>query len=253
MYHPDSIPLSPNPEAPVGIHPSSLHQSGEMFGNYAHPETGGAGIRLSDEYARTLNHAYAASVSFADAQAGKVLDELDRLGLTENTIVVVWGDHGWHLGDHTIWGKHSTFERALRSALIIRTPGMAQPGAATDGIVESLDLYPTLAQLAGIDSLPTGLTGASILPLLQDPQHPGKDGAFGYWHGRRSLRTDRYRITLYGEDTDGPCIELYDHETDPHETHNVAEEQPEVVEALLPRLMSRLTVSTPCSIIYPDK
>ncbi len=234
LYDRAEIGISPNPDAPVGVSASSLHESTEMFGNYGHPvPEGGAGKRIDDEYARTLRHAYFAATSYVDAQVGKVLDELHRLGLADNTIVVVWGDHGWHLGDHTIWGKHSTFERALRSALIIRVPGMSLPGVPTDGLVETVDLYPTLASLAGLTP-PADLTGTSLVPLLEDPEHPGKDGAFGYFANRRTLRTHRYRLTRYDEGD--PRIELFDHLTDPYETTNVAASYPEVVARLLPQL-----------------
>ncbi len=231
LYDPDTIALSPNPDAPAGHNPSSVHDSNEMFGNYGHPvERGGAGRRVDDEYARTLRHAYFAAVSYVDAQVGKVIDELDRLGLTDKTIVVVWGDHGWHLGDHSIWGKHSTFERALRSPLIMRVPGMPAPGIPSDGLVETLDLYPTLAELTGLIE-PDDLTGTSLVPLLEAPDHPGKDGAFGYWNGRRTLRTERYRLTRY--DDGDPRTELFDHRTDPYETINVADAHPDVVAKLL--------------------
>jgi len=205
-----------------------------MFGNYGHPvPKGGAGRRIDDAYARTLRHAYFAATSYVDAQVGKVLDELQRLGLADNTIVIVWGDHGWHLGDHTIWGKHTSFERALRSTLIVRVPGMPAPGIPTDGLVEAIDLYPTLAELAGLTS-PDDLTGTSFVPLLEGPNHPGKDGAFGYWIGRRTLRTARYRLTRYDEGD--PRIGLFDHVTDPYETTNVAAAHPAVVARLLLQL-----------------
>jgi arylsulfatase A-like enzyme len=234
LYDRDSIALSPNPLAPEGINPGSLHGSGEFFNNYgSHPSRGGAGVRIDDDYARTLRHAYYAAVSYTDAQVGKVLDELDRLGLRENTIVIVWGDHGWHLGDHTIWGKHTTFERSLRSPLIVRVPGMTRPGRATSGIVESVDIYPTLAELCRLEP-PAGLSGESFAGHFTDPAHPGKNGAYGYFTGRRTLRTDRFRITEYAERE--PTVELYDHATDPLETINVASRFPEVVERLLPRL-----------------
>ena len=234
LYDPHEIDISPNPEAPAGVSDAGLHESNEMFGSYRHKERGGAGLRISDGHARTLRHAYYASVSYVDAQVGKVLEELELLGLADRTIVVVWGDHGWHLGDHTIWGKHTTFERTLRSVLIVRTPGMPDPGTATDGLVETLDLYPTLADLCGLPA-PSGLTGSSLAPLLEDPARPGKNGAFGYWRNRSTLRTDRYRITKYSGDED-PAVELFDHQKDPLETVNVAAEQPEMVEKLLVQL-----------------
>jgi len=232
LYDDLEMNLSPNPEHPEGVRDVSLHRSSEMFNNYGpHASVGGVGVRIDDAHAHTLRQAYYASVSYVDAQVGKVLDELDALGLSDNTIVVVWGDHGWHLGDHTIWGKHTTFERSLKSVLMIRVPGMKQPGVPAEGIVESLDIYPTLAELAGLQA-PEDLTGASLVPLLEDPSHAGKNTAYGYWRGRRTLRTDRYRIT---EHEDG-AVELFDHENDPYETSNVAEDEAEVVQELLSRL-----------------
>ena len=236
LYDSAAIPLSPNPGAPEGINPASLHPSSEMFGSYAHPQKGGAGIVLADDYARTLRHAYLAAVSYSDAQVGRVLDELDRLGLSENTIVIVWGDHGWHLGDHTIWGKHTTFERALRSPLLVRVPGMRHAGAATNAIVEAVDIYPTLVELAGLPN-PGGLDGQSFVKNLENPALPGKDGAYSRWTGRRTLRTDRYRIVLHEKGE--PRVELFDHATDPYETRNVAAENPAVVARLLKALATR--------------
>ncbi len=234
LYDADAIELSENPDAPTDTHAAAVHDSNEMFGNYGHPvERGAAGERLDDAYARTLRHAYFAAVSYVDAQVGTVIDALERYELAGDTVVVVWGDHGWHLGDHTIWGKHSTFERALRSVLIVRVPEIPDPGTPADGLVESLDLYPTLAEIAGL-SAPAGLDGVSLVPLLDDPHHPGKDGAFGYWQGRRTLRTQRFRLTLYDEGE--PAVELFDHRTDLGETTNVADAYPEVVARLLPQL-----------------
>jgi arylsulfatase A-like enzyme len=106
---------------------------------------------------------------------------------------------------------------------------MSEPGVFADGLVETVDIYPTLAELCGLTP-PDSLSGESIVPLLEDPSHPGKDGAFGYWNGRRTLRTERYRITQY--ESDEPRFELFDHETDPFETVNVAGENPDMVEEL---------------------
>lgn len=234
LYDRSAIALSANPERPEGVADAALHNSGEMFGSYAHPEKGGLGIRIDDEQARTLRHAYFASVSYVDAQVGKVLDELDRLGLREHTIVVVWGDHGWHLGDHTLWGKHAAFERALQSTLIVRAPDMQRPGIPTNSIVESVDLYPTLVDLAEL-APPDSLDGVSLRPLLQNPEATVKEGAYGYWHGRQTLRTDRYRITRFD---DGDVV-LFDHAADPLETRNIAEEEGELVGQLIARLQHR--------------
>ncbi|MCA9075699.1 MAG: sulfatase [Planctomycetaceae bacterium] len=234
LYDPLALPLSPNPDPPVDVDPRSLHRSSELFGNY--------GREVDDpftdiEYHRRLRHAYFACVSYVDTQVGKVLDELDRLGLMENTIVVVWGDHGWHLGDQSIWGKHTTFERALRSTLIVRTPHMSSPGTSTSAIVETVDLYPTLTDLCGIDP-PAGLDGQSLVPVLNDPDRSVGSIAFGFWeNGSRTLRTDRYRLVHLPADGTAPeAFELYDHDVDPLETRNIAAAHPDVVAELATRL-----------------
>jgi len=234
LYDPEKIPASPSPEKPENIAPQSYHRSGEMFGNYRHPDNS----RHDTQHHRRLRHAYCAAVSYADTQVGKVLDAVDDLGLRDNTIIVVWGDHGWHLGDHDIWGKHTLFERALRSALIIRLPQQPQPGVATAGIVETLDLYPTLVDLCGLNAPQNvELGGESLRSLLEDPQQAVKPAARSYWKGGASLRTARYRLTHYPKTKKTAAFtELYDHQNDPEETHNIAGEQPELVERLLEEL-----------------
>jgi iduronate 2-sulfatase len=184
-----------------------------------------------------------ACVSYTDAQIGKVLDELRRLELDQNTAVVLWSDHGWHLGEHGMFGKQTNYEVATRSPLIIRTPGMAQSGAAAGGLAESVDLYPTLTELCGLDN-PAGLTGASLVPALRDPSHPGKDTAYSF-HPRgkivgRTLRTDRYRIVVW-RDSEGQVVqtELYDHRSDPEETVNVAASHSDIVSRLTRQLASQ--------------
>ncbi len=233
LYDPASLPPSPNPEPPVDVDPRSLHRSSEMFGKYKHPV---ADPLTNDEHHRRLRQAYFACVSYVDAQVGKVLNELERLDLADDTIVVVWGDHGWHLGDQTLWGKHTTFERALRSTLIVRTPHMASPGEPTSGIVETVDLYPTLTSLCAIDA-PPDLDGQSFAPLLDDPEATVKSTAFGFWkHDSRTLRTDRYRLVhLPANSNDPESFELYDHVSDPFETRNIAAKHPGVVSQLQSR------------------
>jgi arylsulfatase A-like enzyme len=163
-----------------------------------------------------------------EAQVGRVIAELDRLGLRENTIIVAWGDHGWHLGDQGLWCKHTNFEVAARAALMISAPGMKTAGAKTEALTELVDVYPTLCELAGLPR-PDGLEGASFAPLLADPQRPWKSAAFSQYPRQKeimgySMRTDRYRYTEWRM-RDGSKVvarELYDHETDPHETVNLA-------------------------------
>ncbi len=226
--HPmEGVDLPANPRAPLDTDPSvSLHRSGELRGNY---------VRVGET--RELRRAYRAAVSYADAQVGRVLDALDRSGASNSTVVVVWSDHGWHLGDHGIWGKHTLHERSLRSPLILRVPGMKEPGEATDAIAESVDLYPTLAALCGIDA-PKGLDGRSLVPLLHDPDATWNGRARSFWSKSKgvageSLRTDRWRLTRWTRSGEQVLVELYDHQGDPEESANVVEEYPEVVEGIL--------------------
>ncbi|MCA1758762.1 MAG: sulfatase-like hydrolase/transferase [Bacteroidales bacterium] len=186
---------------------------------------------VSDEYARKLRHAYFACVSYIDAQVGKLMDELEKQGLAENTIVIVWGDHGWHLGDHLVWGKHTVFERALKSAFIVNIPGEIK-GKSVDKIVSSVDIYPTLMELCNVD-MPHETDGKSLLPLLSFPLSDWEEAAYGYFRNGISMRTERYRLTKYFRDAQ-PVIELYDHQTDPSETKNIANENPGIVERSLP-------------------
>jgi arylsulfatase A-like enzyme len=167
---------------------------------------------------------------------GKLLDELDRLGLRGNTIVLLWGDHGWKLGEHDAWCKHSNTENDTNAPLLVSVPGMKTAGARTDALVEMVDIYPTLSELAGLP-LPGHLEGTSFKPLLDDPRRPWKPAAFSqYPRGANnstggvalmgySLRTDRYRFTQWVERDDPSrvaALELYDHQTDPQENQNIA-------------------------------
>jgi iduronate 2-sulfatase len=212
--------------------PSGWHASGEFRGNYRH--TSGRDPATDADYAQHMREAYASCVSYMDAQVGRVLEELRRLGLDDNTIVVVWSDHGFLLGEHAIWGKHCLYEKALRSPLIIRQPGISQPGAVSDAIVETVDIFPTLAELCELER-PANLDGRSLIPQLIDPQLLGTKPAYAFWTGgQRTVRTDRWRLIASPKGIDDrPQVELFDCETDPDETQNHAEAQPAVVEELL--------------------
>jgi uncharacterized sulfatase len=187
---------------------------------------------VKPDEARECKRAYYAAISFVDAQIGRVLDAVDRLGLADSTIIVFWSDHGYHLGEHGLWFKQSCFEEACRVPLIIRTPGMKTAGKASARLVELVDLYPTLADLAGLTP-PTNLEGFSVRPLLDDPESKWDHPAFsqvqrGGFPGH-SVRTDRWRYTEWARGTKGS--ELYDHDADPQELHNLASDpkQAEVV------------------------
>jgi iduronate 2-sulfatase len=164
-------------------------------------------------------------VSYVDAQVGRVLAELDRLDLRDNTIVVFWGDHGYHLGENDIWGKATNFELSTRVPLIISAPQMLSAGQSTTALVELVDIYPTLCELAGL-KLPDHLEGKSMKPLLDAPNQAWKQVALSQFpRGRvmgRSMRTERWRFTLWTESNQTVAAELYDHETDPAENQNLA-------------------------------
>ncbi|WP_052353494.1 sulfatase [Dyadobacter tibetensis] len=231
LYQRDSLPLTPAPNIPQHIHEASLHGSGEFNQYQLGEEKASLDQPVSDAYARKVTHGYYAAVSYVDAQIGKVLDELKRLNLEKETIVVLWGDHGWHLGDGRVWGKHTLFDVSLKSALIMKVPGKSQ-GLVQNKIVSSIDIYPTLMELCGVNPV-AKLDGQSFVGLL------GKSGvggaarvAYSYFNKGISLRTDQYRFTRYFREQT-PVIELYDHRVDPHEEKNIAGERPEMVKKLM--------------------
>ncbi len=232
MYDESQIPLPPSPGIPQNVHPESLHNSGEFNQYLLGEEKPSLSQPVSEDYARKIKHAYYASVSYVDAQVGKVLEQLEQLGLADNTIVVLWGDHGWQLGDHRVWGKHTLFERALNSPLIVKVPGMEDKGGSSNSIVSTIDIYPTLMELCGVDQ-PYKTDGKSFVNLVEDSNSKNwNNNSYSYFDNGISLRTERYRITRYYRD-EKPLIELFDHETDPFENKNIAKENPGVVQDLI--------------------
>ena len=176
---------------------------------------------MTDDQRRAAIQAYWASITFMDAQVGQVLDALDRLGLADSTIVVFTSDHGYHLADHGLWQKRSLFERSARVPLIIAVPRAKTRGAAARGLAELVDLYPTLAELAGIK--PTGpLDGVSLAPMLDNPSASVKDAAFTQTQNGYAVRTDRWRYIEWNAGQDG--VQLYDMERDSGETTNLAQD-----------------------------
>lgn len=232
LYDENEIILAQNPSKPQNVSNQSLLESGEFNGYQLGEEKASLNNQLSDNYARKIKHAYYAAASYADAQVGLILDELKALELEENTIVVVWGDHGWHLGEQQIWGKHTLFENALNSALIIKIPGKEEKARIENSIVESVDIYPTLIELAGIPT-PYELDGESLVSLIESSVSPKEQTAYSYFKNGISLREKRYRLTKYFREQK-PVIELYDHQNDPAESINIAEKHPEIVQQLLP-------------------
>lgn len=231
LYDESKIPLSPNPFIPENVSKKSLHDSKEFNGYELGDEKASLNGPVSDAYARKLRHAYFACVSYVDAQIGKLLSDLDRLGLAQNTVIVLWGDHGWHLGDQLVWGKHTLFERALRSALIIKVPGITH-GEKNSDIVSTIDIYPTIIDLCNLPGPKEKTDGKSLVSLLKGESSSWDNVSFGYFNNGISMRTDKYRITRYFRPEE-PTIELYDHEADPNETKNIAESRPELVKQLM--------------------
>lgn len=211
MYNKEKIELADNRYKPKNA-PDALTGSAE-FGSY-HDRN----IEYnSTEFHKIARHGYYACVSYADAQVGRLLSTLDELGLRENTIVVLWGDHGWNLGEHNYWSKHNLLNTSKNAPLIISAPGFKQ-GVKTDGIVELLDIYPTLCELAGIP-LPEHLEGKSMLKLMQNSELKGKEAAFTKWQNGVSVTTADFSYTEW----DNNQRMLFDLKKDPSENENVAE------------------------------
>ncbi len=230
LYDPAKIQLAPNKYRPKDAPDYAIQAGGELRNYKDIPESS-----IPDNLARQLKHGYYAAISYMDAQLGRVLDELERLKLRENTIVVLWGDHGWKLGEHDAWCKHSNCENDTNGALLLSAPGLKTAGAHSRALVEFVDIYPTLADLAGLP-LPSHLEGLSFKPVLEKPDRPWKQAAFSQYprsSGRSgagqlmgySMRTERHRFTVWVARNDPSKVEtteLYDHTADPQENQNLA-------------------------------
>jgi len=242
LYDPAKIQLAPNKFRPKDAFEFSIVPGGELRSYHGIP----AGS-IPDDLARQLKHGYYAAISYMDAQLGRVLDELDRLGLRDNTIIVLWGDHGWKLGEHDAWCKHTNCEHDTNAPLLVAAPGLPQRGVRTNALVEFVDIYPTLADLAGLP-LPAHLEGLSFKPVLERPDRSWKTAAFSQYprslDGKPimgySMRTDRHRFTVWVQRNDHSkvaAVELYDHQNDPQENTNVAAVPANA--ALVERLMAQ--------------
>jgi len=228
LYDRDSFGLEPFQVAPADADASYILSDNNELRTYVPTPPAGEAVKpfpeiIPADQQRELIHGYYAAVSFIDNLLGQLLEELEATGQAGNTIIVLWGDHGWHLGDHGMWGKHTTMEQANRVPLMIHVPGHG--GGTTATLAELMDLYPTLAELAGLP-VPGHLQGKSLAPVLQDSSVDLGDvaisqykrrGAYGY-----SMRTERYRYTEWVAD-DGKVVyrDLYDMQTDPGETVNI--------------------------------
>lgn len=229
LYDRASIDLAPFQERAEGTPSLAYHDGNELRSYSGIPKQG----PLPEDLQRDLIHGYMACVSYIDTLIGRLLDGLEERGLAENTIVVLWGDHGWHLGDHGLWCKHSNFEQATRSPLILTAPGKPA-GQISAAPVELMDLFPTLTDLAGLET-PQDLQGTSLRPILADASATVKPAARSQFPRGRlmgyALRTDRYRYVAWvvaptkqgaPAGTDIQHEELYDYEVDALETRNLA-------------------------------
>lgn len=224
LYAEKDLPPIPYPGKPEGK--TTWHGSGEFMKYHRWDRD----PRQDTEFAEEVRRHYAASVSYIDAQIGYLLEELNRTGLDENTIIILWGDHGWHLGEHAIWGKHSLFEESLRAPLIIHLPGgVPQPGEMSQSIVETIDLYPTLCELAGLEK-PSGIDGTSLVPQIQNPNVSGGFAISYHLGAKATVIQDSFRLIAHGKVNH---YELYDHASPARETRNSATQNPEKVQELL--------------------
>ena len=237
LHDPAKFALAPDQRAPEGAPKYAGKVGGEIV-NYD-PLT--VENLREEKTQRELLHAYHACVSYMDAQLGRVLDELDKLGLAQNTLIVLWGDHGWHLGDHGYWTKHTNYEQANRIPIVIVALGVAKAGGVTKQLAETVDIFPTLAELAGLPKPagPQRIDGVSLVSVLRDPSARVRDHATHcYPRGERmgrAIRTERHRLIEWkkpGAPADTAELELYDYEADPLETKNLAAAQPDVVAKL---------------------
>lgn len=288
LYDRTEIPLATQVDSPTDGAAMGLHASFELRTRAGIPKTG----PIDDELATTLKHAYLASVSYVDAQVGLMMDALDETGLRDNTIIIVWSDHGWHLGEMGVWGKATNYEIGTRVPLMIWTPDMKSRGQQSEALVELIDIFPTLCELAEVN-VPDHLEGTSFVPLLEDPAQTWKSEVFSQFPnpalrewaanplsvGMRetffgplikeveqkimdqqgdqwdralfendlvgyAMRTDRYRLVQWqnykNKESEPIFIELYDLQSDPDETVNIAKEQPELVTALSERLEAKM-------------
>ena len=268
MYERSEIPLAENQFVPEGSPAYLVHGEAELRGySDSHDLPLPNEEPWDDDRQREIKHGYYASVSYTDAQIGRLLDELERLGLADNTIVVLWGDHGWKLGEHNGWCKQTNYEIDTRVPLIIGGSGVKAKGQQSNALTEFVDIYPTLCEMADFP-VPNHLQGTSLLPLLENPDLEWKTAAYSQFllgrYGRTktvegeqmgyAIRTDRYRYIewykwIKEENKAGSllCSELFDHQSDPQENINLADnsEYKGLVDALSQQLKRGWRYSKP--------
>jgi iduronate 2-sulfatase len=254
LYDPKKIPLAHNPNLPEGAPSLTINSMYELrhydgFGHIGHPASG---FRMQEDTARVLKQGYYASVSYVDALLGNLIEHMKSLDIYENTIIIVWGDHGWKLGEHNSWGKMTNFNIDLQVPMIIRYPEQPNKGSETYAITELVDMFPSLCEIAGIE-VPDYMQGRSFLPLIRNPQLPWKKAAFSQFHRRPQVSADGNRYMGYSINTidyhyikwytwdhklgvkgDYITSELYERKKDPYETKNLArnKENKEIINQL---------------------
>lgn len=231
MYDPGKISKASNPFKPENASEYFDYNFGELR-NY--PGIPKGNDILDASLSAKLKHGYYACVSYTDAQIGRLIDALKQNGLYENTIIILWGDHGWKLGEHGMWCKHTQFELDNRVPLLLKVPGQKSKGSKVNAFAEFVDIYPTLCELAGLE-IPKHLQGISLAPLVDQPNRKWKEGAISYWPavGRDNpaklvmgvaIKTERYRYTEWIKVSTGEVVarDLFDHQLDPAENVGVA-------------------------------
>jgi len=245
LYDREKIPLSENPERPLNSPVYSMNSMYELrhydgFNHIGHPTSS---YRMSEDTVRLLRHGYYASVSYIDALLGDLFEHMKKIGIYDNTIIIVWGDHGWKLGDHNSWGKMTNYNIDLKVPMIIRYPNQKIRGAQTFEITELIDMFPSLCELAEVP-VPDYMQGTSFVPLLTNPERPWKKAAFSQFHRRPKVSADGKRYMGYSMNTkkyhyiewyawdhltgtkgEFKSAELYDRENDPYETTNISGEE----------------------------
>ncbi|AWV97428.1 sulfatase [Arcticibacterium luteifluviistationis] len=267
LYDPQKIPLAANPNVPENAPGYTMNSMYELrhydgFNHIGHPQSA---YRMSEDTSRILKHGYYASVSYVDALLGNLISHMKEIGIYENTIIIIWGDHGWKLGEHNSWGKMTNYNIDLKVPMIVRYPNQENRGAQTFEITELVDMFPSLCELAGIE-IPDYMQGTSFVPLIKNPKRPWKSAAFSQFHrrpkvsadGKRymgySINTKKYHyLEWYSWDTKTGTrgelkgTELFDRENDPYEKVNISAERKlsKVVEDLSEQLANGWKKATP--------
>src|SRR5690606_5641869 len=218
LYPLDSVRLAENDYIPRNAPKQAIHNYGELRHYTGIPMDG----PVPEPMAHQLGRGYYACVSYVDAQIGRVLAVLEELGLADNTIVVLWGDHGWQLGEHALWCKHANFKTSLRVPLIVRAP-QKNAEQQTNALVEFVDIYASLCDLARLEK-PAHLQGTSFMPVLDHPELPGKQAVFSRFVAGETITTHRYAYTEWFDKQGNEVARmLYDHTEDPDENNNIAD------------------------------